>query len=94
MEDTNKFEMNIDVDRFLSERRRFIDWLSEVLGNTPSEEDIEGRFNRDGKFELVYTKWNASDQFCIVWLSYPNSSINIRMELNRNKYKYVRMQKS
>lgn len=93
MENTNKFEMNVDIDMFLSERRRFIDWLSSVIGYTPSEKDIESRFNRDGKFELVYSKWNTNDQFYIVWLSYPNSSINVRMELNRNTYKNIKIRK-
>jgi len=93
MEDTNKFEMKIDIDKFLSERRNFIDWLASVLGYTPSEKNIESRFNRNGKFELVYSLWNANDQFHIVWLSYPDSSINVRMELNRNTYKNIKMRK-
>ena len=83
----------IDYNKLVAERKKFSKWVSELIGENVNEENIDVYIDGNGNFELGYGRWNSIDQFKIRKICYKNSSIDMKIELNTETYKFVRMRK-
>lgn len=83
----------IDYNKLVAERKKFSEWVSELIGENVNEENIDVYIDKYGTFELGYGRWDPIDQFKIRKICYKDTSIDMKIELNTETYKFVRMRK-
>lgn len=85
-------KFRINVDKFLSERNKFLGMLKNILGYDVDEESIKSSFDIGGAFELCYGRWDTKDQFSITYMPFSGTDIKLRIDTNPKTYKRIVMQ--
>lgn len=86
METKGKCVFKFDELYLQRAREQFIDWLKNTLGKEVKASEIDIYCGEDGRFDLVYRKWDVRDQISIKRICYPDTSINTMIELNSKTY--------
>lgn len=77
-----EFTFKFDELKLQAERDSFIDWIRNSMKREVKKSDIVITCDKEGKFFLSYRIWNHEDQIQIKKICYPNSSIDMVIELN------------